>query len=252
MRPIEGTTSSEGHSTLAVGRLSGKAAKTWGRSFYFLMSLLVMAVVVYGFGRKLDEKLIHAASPRPLILYIHAMLFATWVMFYTVQSALVRTRKVKVHKTLGWFGLALGSAIPVAGIATALVMIGMEVRQGLTFIAPFFAVAVQDMISFGVTFGLAFWWRAKPEFHRRLMFMATCALTSAAFARIPWVPGRWFYAGVDCLILLGVVRDLMTMKRIHPVYLWGLPLMMLGQIATMYVMVTKWPPWMKVVNAIFG
>ncbi len=112
----------------------------------------------------------------------------------------------------------------------------MEVRQGLTFVALFFTVSVQDMISFG----LAFWWRTRPEFHRRLMFVATCALTSAAFARIPWVPGRWFYTGVDCLILLGVVRDLMTMKRIHPVYLWGLPLMMLGQIAT------------KVVNAILG
>jgi hypothetical protein len=58
------------------------------------MSLLVMVVVAYGFGPKLDEKLIHAASPRPTILYIHAMLFAAWVMFYTVQSALVRTRAV--------------------------------------------------------------------------------------------------------------------------------------------------------------
>lgn len=127
-----------------------------------------------------------------------------------LQSALVRTRKVKMHKMLGWFGLALGSAIPVVGIATALVMIRMEVRQGLTFVAPFFTISVQDMISFGVTFGLAFWWRTKPEFDRRLMFVATCALTSAAFARIPWVPGRWFYAGVDCLILLGVVRDLVS------------------------------------------
>ncbi len=108
------------------------------------MSLLVMVVVAYGFGRKLDEKLIHAASPRPTILYIHALLFAAWVMFYAVQSALVRTRRVKVHKMLGWFGLALGSAIPVVGIATVLVMIRMEVRQGLTFVAPFFRDTHRD------------------------------------------------------------------------------------------------------------
>jgi hypothetical protein len=59
--------------------------------FYFMMSLLIAAVVVYGFSRTLGKNLIHADEPRPFILYIHASVFFGWVFFLVVQSALVRT-----------------------------------------------------------------------------------------------------------------------------------------------------------------
>jgi hypothetical protein len=86
------------------------------------------------------------------------------------------------------------------------------------------------------------------------MFMATCALTSAAFARFPnsLVPENWFYAGVDVLLLLGVVRDLIVTKRVHVVYLYGLPLMMLGQIALIYTYVKGLPGWLRIAHALLG
>jgi hypothetical protein len=110
------------------------------------------------------------------------------------------------------------------------------------------------MVSFSVTFVLAFYWRTKPEFHRRLILMASCALTAAAFGRFPIAAIRdvWFYAGVDSLILLGVVRDLMVNKRIHPVYLYGLPLLMLGQLTIMYTSLHSLPVWMRIAHAILG
>ena len=42
------------------------------------------------------------------------------------------------------------------------------------------------------------------------------------------MPNNWWYAGVDVLILLGVTGDLIMTKRVHPVYLYGPPAMMLG------------------------
>ena len=39
--------------------------------FYFSMSLLVAAVVVYGFSHTIGDNLIHPAIPRPLLLYFH-------------------------------------------------------------------------------------------------------------------------------------------------------------------------------------
>ena len=103
-----------------------------------------------------------------------------------------------------------------------------------------------------VAFGLAFYWRKRPEFHRRLMLMATCVLTAAAFGRFPHslVPEDWFYAGADLLLLLGVVRDLIVTKRVHIVYLYGLPLLMLGQIATIYTYVNSLPEWLKIAHAL--
>ena len=88
------------------------------RYFYFCMSLAMAGLVVWGFSHTVEASLFHASPPRPLILWVHGAAFATWVIFFIVQSALVRVRKVSVHRFLGWFG---------AGIATAMVALGFTV-----------------------------------------------------------------------------------------------------------------------------
>ena len=55
------------------------------------------------------------------------------------------------------------------------------------------------------------------------MLVATCALTDAAFGRFPHLPLIWSPAGVDLLILCGVLRDLIADRRVHKVYLYALP-----------------------------
>lgn len=226
----------------------------WHRSFYFLMSLLVAAVVIYGFSRTVGARLIHPPSPRPPILYVHALLFAGWLLFFIVQSALVRTRNVKVHRKLGWFGLAMGVAMPVVGVATTIVMTKLDTREGVTDAAAFMIIPLYDILAFTVLFALAFYWRTKPEFHRRLILVASCALTAAAFGRFPTalIPDHWLYAGVDALIFLGVLRDLIVIKRVHPVYLYGLPLMMLGQFVATNTYVKAFPGWLRIAHALVG
>jgi hypothetical protein len=49
-----------------------------------------------------------------------------------------------------------------------------------------------------------------------------------------------------------VVRDLLVNKRIHPVYLYGLPLLMMGQLTIMYKSLHGLPVWMRIAHAIFG
>ena len=90
--------------------------------FYFCMSLLIAVVVVYGFSQTIGHNLLHASPLPPFILTIHAIVFPGWVLFFILQSALVRTRNVPLHRTLGWFGLALGIGILVLGYVTATTM----------------------------------------------------------------------------------------------------------------------------------
>jgi hypothetical protein len=49
----------------------------------------------------------------------------------------------------------------------------------------FLIVPLFDIVAFAICFGLAILWRKNPERHRRLMLIATCALTGAAFGRMP-------------------------------------------------------------------
>jgi len=75
------------------------------------MSLLIPAVVVYGFSFTVGSRLIHPAIPPPPILYVHTAVFSGWLLFFLLQSALVRTHKVRWHRRIGWFGGALGVLI---------------------------------------------------------------------------------------------------------------------------------------------
>jgi hypothetical protein len=221
--------------------------------FYFFMSLLIPVIVVYGFSHTVGRRLIHPDIPPPFILYVHAAVFSGWVIFFIFQSALVRTHNVRLHRMTGWFGVALGVTMPVLGVSTAITMARFNTLQlHSNDAASFLIVPLFDMTCFTITFALAVYWRKKPEFHRRLILIASCALTAAAFGRFPpqLLPPVVFYAGVDVLILLGVARDLIVNKRIHRVYRYALPAFIAGQIVVMYL--TTSPYWLKMAQAILG
>jgi uncharacterized membrane protein YozB (DUF420 family) len=215
--------------------------KATGQSFYFAMSLVVAAIVVYGFSFTVNDNLIHPAYPRPWILYVHAVVFSTWVSLFIVQTALVRARRVSVHRRVGPWTACLGVLIPILGIATAIAMAKLRAGHGEPDAAGPLPISTFDMVAFTTSFALAIYWRKRPEFHRRLMFMATCALTAAAFGRIPVLDhADWFYVGVDALIAIAVARDLIVDRRVHPAFAYGLPAMIAGQVA---IASFRWSPW---------
>jgi hypothetical protein len=68
------------------------------------MSLLIAVVVAFGFSQTIDMNLIHPSIPRPFLLYVHAAVFTGWLVFFILQSALVRTSNVRIHRAVGAFG----------------------------------------------------------------------------------------------------------------------------------------------------
>lgn len=219
--------------------------------FYFCMSLLVAVVVAYGFSHTVDKNLIHATPVRPWLLWVHGIVFSGWVVFFIFQSALVRTRNVKVHRTLGWFGAGMAGLMTVLGISTAMVMDRFDfVHFHYPDSKTFFAIQLLDMVSFTTLFWLAVYWRKKPELHRRLILMATCALTAAAFARFPGMSPKVSYFGVDGLILLGVARDLMVNRKAHAAYRYALPALVVCQTFMVELWLRHPAWWVRVTNAI--
>jgi hypothetical protein len=217
------------------------------RYFYLAGSLLITVIVVYGFSHTIDHSLLHPEKPPPLILYVHAAMFSTWLLLLVVQSSLVRVQQVRLHRTLGYAGLALGAAMPVVAIATRVTVLHAASRAaavGDDEIA-FTTVTLNDMLCFGTAFALAMLWRKKPEHHRRLIYIASCCLTVAAFARMPesLVVPPWWYAYADALIVLGMLRDLIAERRIHRVYQIGLPLLMICQASAMALFLIAPPGW---------
>jgi hypothetical protein len=222
------------------------------RYFYLCMSLVMAGLVVWGFSRTVEASLFHANPPRPLLLWMHGTAFSTWVVFFTLQSALVRTRRVSVHRFLGWFGAGLATVMVVLGLTTAIVMTRFDTtvlhQQGID---AFLSIPFCDMIIFGACIGMAIYWRKLPEYHRRLIFIASCGLMDAAIGRFAFVFNHnLFYPLLDFLIALGMLRDWTVDGRVHKVYLYALPPIMVLQSLAVYAWRVNPPGWQAITHAI--
>ena len=250
--------------TLAVGNVGlatrSAVSSTTGfkaflsRYFYFCMALVMSGLVVWGFSRTVSANLFHGNPPRPLLLWFHGAAFSAWLVFFTAQSALVRVRKVSVHRTLGWFGAGLATVMVVLGFTIAVIMTRFDSTVlHLKDVDSFLSIPFTDMIVFGTLMALAIYWRKRPEYHRRLVFIATCELMDAAIGRFDfWYNHSIFYLGLDLLIVAGIVRDLMVDGRINRVYLYVLPPMIVLQGLAVYLWRVNPSWWQGITHAILG
>ena len=222
--------------------------------FYFCMSLVMTAVVVAGFSRTVGANLFHATPPRPALLWMHGAAFSAWMIFFIAQSGLVRVRKVSWHRFLGWFGASLAAVMVVLGCIINVVMtrfhaVQLHEADGESFMS----IPYYDMIAFGTCVALAIYWRKRPDFHRRLLFIATCSLMDAGFGRFAYLfDHNLFYPALDLLIVLGMARDLVVDRRVHKVYLYALPALIFGQSLAVYLWRVNPVWWRGVTHAILG
>jgi hypothetical protein len=219
--------------------------------FYFAMSLLIATIVVTGFSRTVNQNLFHPAIPRPFLLWIHASAFSGWICFYILQSALVRSHNVRLHRRLGWIGAGLGTLMVPLGFTIAIIMGRFDSRQLHQYDPTFLSIPFYDMVAFGTLFSLAIYWRRKPDLHRPLLFMATCCLLDAAFGRFDFIFYHYlFFPCLDLVMLLGVIRDLMINRRVNAVYRYALPLLIVGQTITVYLWHGSPAWWLRTTRAI--
>jgi len=224
------------------------------RYFYFVMSLAIAAIVVWGFSHTVEQNLFYPAVPRPLILWFHAAAFSLWVVFFIFQSLLIRTHHVKWHRVSGWFGAGLATTMVALGTATAIVMGRFDIyRLHEPGVDSFLIDPLYDMVAFAVLVGLAIYWRKKPEFHRRLLFIATCGLLDAAFGRVDYLfDHNLFFPCLDGLMVLGIVRDLLVNRRVHKVYFTTLPILMICQAFVIYTWRSGAGWWLRIAHALLG
>ena len=209
-----------------------KATATTPRRFYLAMSVMMLALVTYGFSNTIGPGLLHTRRPVRdiMLLSIHGAVFYAWMLFMVAQAALIRLRHIRLHRLLGWFGAADAVLVVIMGLWATF-------HQPAPFALGM--VGVLSMAGFGIPVALAILWRKRPAYHRRLLLIGTAMLTNAAFARFPgsYLPEHFFYAGTDLLIAIGVARDLWKERSIHVVYRYAMPILLAAEIA---VLIPAW------------
>jgi hypothetical protein len=201
------------------------------RLFYGAMSIALAATVFAGFARTYYLRLLSggpsatlSGGPFTPLVHAHGALFTAWVVLFVVQTALISSRRVAVHRRLGIAGAVLAGAMVVAGTLT-----GITTAQrggsapGMDPLA-FLIIPLVDMVLFAGFVIAALARRRDKEAHKRLMLLAYVTIVVAAVARLPGVialgpPG--FFGLALLFVVAGVVYDFVSRRRVHPVYLWG-------------------------------
>ena len=217
--------------TMPASVNSAEPRRVEGR-FYVGMALVAMAIAVAGFGPSAVDKASRKA-PLTLAVLAHGLVFGSWLLLFLTQTLLVNTKRIGVHRRLGYAGVVLAALMVVSGYATALAM----GRRGYDLSGDLVATAkaleqmvfqLGDLVSFSLLVGVAVWYRRRPEIHKRLMLLATLgALMPAALAHVIGhspvlraIKAPIILIPLIMLFFAGAVHDRLSRGRIHPVSLW--------------------------------
>jgi hypothetical protein len=198
---------------------------TRDRWFFTGMTLAMLVTAFAGFAPSFYLRGASYAGPplTPLVIF-HATLMTVWLLAGVLQSSLILAGNRPLHRTLGWIFAGLAVAIVVTGPYVGLGTIRRgAIPPGLTA-EQFFVLPMAGALMFAIFVGLGVLLRNSAQAHKRLMLLATISVMDAAIARMPGMFEAGpiaFFAGANLFIVAGVVYDLITRGRAHPVWIWG-------------------------------
>lgn len=123
------------------------------------------------------------------LVHAHGIVMSVWVAYFVAQIALVRSKNVKLHMTLGMIGVALAALVVVVGMATAYdaQLVRKAAPPGINP-HEFFILPVSDMTLFIIFFAGAIYYRKRPTEHKTLMLLTAINFLPAALFRLPLFP----------------------------------------------------------------
>lgn len=208
------------------------------RSPYFTITaalMLVLSVVAFSDNLFLD---VGQASNRDPKFVVHGLFGLAWYVMLLVQANLVRTRNLALHRKVG------GATLVVAlGVALSTVYIFVVLWKGWANMGEEVRANRLLLPGFVLFLFLAWWHRARADWHKRLVFCGSFLMLGPVLARcydplvVSWMEPLFpaFAARVDeagfLLFFFGgwiaffaslALLDRRTLGRVHPVTFAGL------------------------------
>src|SRR5947209_20501354 len=125
------------------------------RKFYTGIAIVMLFTALVGFSRTFFLGLMsgHATTITGRVpnstVHLHALLFMSWLVLFIVQTSLIATHRVKVHRKLGYFGIALAAAMILVGGRTAVE--AARLAQARAWGKPFSPRRRYGMIAFSLS-----------------------------------------------------------------------------------------------------
>ena len=157
------------------------------RGLFLIAAIGFPLLVLIGYARTYYFSSYFNAKPlATTLVHAHGLVMSAWVLYFGAQVALVRSKNLKLHMSMGMAGIALAILVVVVGMATAwdAHMVRGVAPAGIPA-HSFFLVPTFDMLLFVIYFAGAVYYRKSPAEHKTLMLMTAINFIPAAVARIP-------------------------------------------------------------------
>jgi hypothetical protein len=208
------------------------------------MALLCAAAAFGGFLPTFWLPLTQGHEVASPVIAIHGLLFSMWTLFFILQTWLAASGRIANHRAAGLFGISLASVMTVFGF---LVQINEIKRAGaagdLNVGLSFSILPLWHVVFFATCVTFAIVNIRRPEWHKRLMLVATILILNAPIAR-PFIYFLAFHGhmpvaaglpappapldgiqpedyAVNLILLIPIIYDWRKRGRPHPVYLLG-------------------------------
>lgn len=229
--------------TTVAGTIAG--ARVLERSqFFFYMAVWCCLTAFAGFAPTFWLPMAHGVTMASPLITIHGIVFSGWMVFFVLQTWLVASGRTAKHRAAGLFGISLASVMTIFGFIAAIQRVRDAAGVGaLNAGLAFEILPVWHIVFFAALVALAIMNIRRPDWHGRLMLVATISMLDAPLARLyfyfvtfhrhmpvpvglpphpPVLRGitPWEIA-LDVYLVVLILYDWRTRGRPHPATLYG-------------------------------
>jgi hypothetical protein len=238
-------------STVSAHRQHTRGFFTWG--------LVCLLIAVVGFWPSYVSPILGGSYTNIVdTMPWHVLSVGSWMVLIVSQPLLAVLEGMDLHRYIGMFGAVVAMAVVVTGVVVQTEVMTLYAARGDKLNAvtvPFFRFLTLFIYLLCVAAAIAL--RDRPDWHKRLMILATLSVLQATYGRIfanildlPDIAGPM--SGVSHVVLMVAFLgwDRFSHDRFHPVTLWGTVVITLAVFGPVPVVGTAW--WQAVAAQIAG
>jgi hypothetical protein len=245
------------------------------RWIYVLTAASFILIVLVGFipDSLMKIAMVKAGTrpPLPVVMHVHAVLMASFLLLLLAQTVLMATGRCALHRKLGLVAMVLAPGLVIAGAvlaatnyhaAWAAAQSGSPAMQAaMTVRVPQLdnILLLQTRIAVLFSLFLAIGLHARGRdagFHKRMMMLATAMPLPAAIDRMQWLPATFPTSplSTDLYVVLAVspmiIWDVVRNRSVHRAYWVWLPI----YVAASVIVGLLWntPGWHTAARQIMG
>jgi len=208
--------------------------------FYSRFAAFLLVLIVAGFGPTFFFRPIIGLEPLPAPALLHGIVLTSWFVLFHVQASLIRHKNVSLHRILGIVSVGVAALATIGFVWMAVdlyVSRPPNVAEDLVERARLVRILRELTVfaAFPIFVGLGFLFRRRKAVHRRMVLLASIALTPPALSRLVYWPTQVWpdivmpsrivgaLGGAALLAAFIIVREAVSDGRVHPAIAWGIP-----------------------------